>query len=322
MTLIQRLQDHINQYTDRQIFILQDNNITIRLPFPTMLINACEANKSITSAMDIWQWLTAQGATRQALLINIGGGTVSDLGGFVAAAYLRGIDYVNIPTTLLAMTDAAIGGKTAVNFDGLKNRIGFFKQPLETITDTEFLNTLPPDELLSGYAEVIKTALLISDNTFADAVNSIDTDISPELLTACQHFKQSVVERDPMEKGLRRILNLGHTVGHALEEKTGAKHGYCVLWGLVAELYLSVILLGCPKSVLQQLVSVMLEYYGRPQCNCKEQSELIALMRKDKKNNTENNITFTLLKKIGDPVINQVAEQKVIEEALDYLFSL
>jgi 3-dehydroquinate synthase len=142
------------------------------------------------------------------------------------------------------------------------------------------------------------------------------------MIEECRKYKEQIVCQDPEEKGIRKVLNFGHTIGHALEEKTGSKHGYCVLWGMIAELYLSVVLLGCPKSLLQQLTKVMLDYYGRPSCNCKEQEELIDLMRQDKKNDSTTAINFTLLQKAGDPIINQVAEPKVIEEALDYLFSI
>lgn len=320
------------RHPGRPLYVLADEAVIDKQAANSqqlMSIQASEANKSLATATEVWRWLTAEHATRQAILVNIGGGMVCDLGGFAAATYLRGIDYINIPTTLLAMVDAAVGGKTAVNLDGLKNRVGAFRQPLETIIEPAFLDTLPPDELLSGYGEVIKTALLIGEEAFADALASLEqaeafkrTSTGLELLNACREYKQSVVAQDPEEQGLRKVLNFGHTIGHALEEKTGAKHGYCVLWGLVAETYLSVVLCGCPKHILQALVRVMLDNYGRPSCNCKEQSELVDLMHKDKKNDGENKINFTLLKKAGDPIINQVADESLINEALDYLFSL
>ena len=334
-SMIKGLEDIVAQYDKAQVFVVGDERLRLtgdglaELPYPTMWIEATEESKNIDTACRIWAWLTEQGATRKALLINIGGGVISDLGGFVAATYLRGIDYINIPTTLLAMVDAAVGGKTGVNLGGLKNRIGAFHMPKAVLIEPAFLQTLPKDELLSGYAEVLKTALLSDEKTFAFALANIDVlaTLAPLsrlslLIESSRAYKESIVIQDPTETGLRKVLNFGHTVGHALEEKTHAKHGYCVLWGMIAELYLSVVLLGCPKEPLQQLTKVMLDYYGRPNCNCKEQKELIALMRKDKKNVRESAINFTLLQKAGDPKINQVASEDLIEEALDYLFSL
>ena len=329
-----------------KIFVLIDSKVAElwkpALPYPTMTVEANEANKNIATVMQVWQWLTEQSATRDAILVNIGGGVVCDLGGFAAATYLRGIDYINIPTTLLAMVDAATGGKTGVNLKMLKNRVGAFRMPKAVIIEPAFLETLPQEELLSGYGEVLKTALLTGEKAYAEAIAILESAVCDrnvkigEMIEKCRRYKEGIVAQDPEEKGLRKVLNFGHTVGHAIEESQASKvksqeliaesrkplHGYCVVWGMVAELYLSVVLLGCPKEPLQQLVRVMLAYYGRPQCNCKEQGELVALMRKDKKNASSDAINFTLLKKAGDPIINQVAEPKVIEEALDYLFSL
>ena len=142
------------------------------------------------------------------------------------------------------------------------------------------------------------------------------------IVDAARKYKERVVSDDLRESGLRKVLNFGHTIGHALEEKTHARHGYCVLWGMVAESYLSVIKVGCPKDVLTQLSRVMLDYYGRPQCNCREKDELVDLMRKDKKNASEEAITFTLLRGVGEPVINQTATVEEIRDGIDYLFSL
>ena len=142
------------------------------------------------------------------------------------------------------------------------------------------------------------------------------------IVDAARKYKERVVSDDLRENGLRKVLNFGHTIGHALEEKTHARHGYCVLWGMVAELYMSVIKAGCPKDVLTQLSRVMLDYYGRPQCNCREKDELVDLMRKDKKNASEEAITFTLLRGVGEPVINQTATVEEIRDGIDYLFCL
>ncbi|MBO4665857.1 MAG: 3-dehydroquinate synthase [Paludibacteraceae bacterium] len=339
--MIYGLQDILQQYDHAQVFVLCDERLRVtderlrvtgdglrELSFPTFFIHASEQNKSLDTVACIWNWLSEHGATRKALLINIGGGVTTDLGGFAAATYLRGIDYINIPTTLLAMVDASIGGKTGVNLGGLKNRAGAFHMPKAVLIEPAFLQTLPAEELLSGYAEVLKTTLLHSEQAFAQALVALDEltttrHIDRKLIEACKQYKESIVAQDPTETGLRKVLNFGHTVGHAIEEAANdQRHGYCVLWGMIAELYLSVALLNCPKEPLQQLTRVMLDYYGRPNCNCKQQHKLIDLMRKDKKNADAKAINFTLLKKAGDPIINQVAADEVIEEALDYLFSL
>ena len=361
MSLNEHIKSALKGYDEHQIFVLADSCLTLDLPYPTLRMEASEQNKSLESASQIWSWLTEQNATRKAVLVNVGGGTICDLGGFAAATYLRGIDYINVPTTLLAMVDAAIGGKTGVNLEYrpaspdrthtatltdqrpilLKNRVGAFRMPKAVIIEPAFLETLPTDELLSGFGEVLKTALLSDEQTFASALSSIDNLATlgrlsgvSQLIDTCRTYKESVVARDPEEQNIRKVLNFGHTVGHALEEIRPAspdraqnteyrpKHGYCVVWGMIAELYLSVVLLGCPKALLQQLTKVMLDYYGRPKCNCKQQDELINLMRCDKKNASESAINFTLLKKAGDPIINQVAAEDLIKEALDYLFSL
>ena len=349
----------LEKYIASQVFVIADSKVAVDLPYPTLRIESSEANKSLASAERIWQFLAEHGATRQAVVVNIGGGMICDLGGFAAATYMRGIDYINVPTTLLAMIDAAIGGKTGVNLGRcadrtkntehrlLKNYVGAFRLPKATIIDTAFLETLPPEEILSGFGEMLKTGLLHGEKTFAAALQALDQFYDQnmptssrlkatkkpsltELINTCKKYKESIVAQDPEEAGLRKVLNFGHTVGHAIEEhgiQTAAQtehrqHGYCVVWGMVAELYLSVVLLGCPRELLTQMSHVAVEYFGRPECNCKQQSELVALMRQDKKNATSGAINFTLLRNAGDPIINQIVEPPLIEEALDYLFSL
>lgn len=320
----------LRQYDAHQVFVIASARSAQPLPFPTYRLEEDgEQAKTLANAEKIWLWLTGQGATRKALLINVGGGSVSDLGGFVAATYLRGIDYINIPTTLLAMVDASVGGKTAVNLGGLKNRVGVFYPPKAVLTDVSFLSTLPADEMLSGWGEILKCALLESEASWNKALRALEhymehpqAAVDGEVMAAARAYKERVVAQDPKEEGWRKVLNFGHTVGHALEEKTQAKHGYCVVWGMAAELYLSVTKAGCPREVLTTLGHVMLSYFGRPQCNCKEMSELTDLMRKDKKNLRESDINFTLLRQVGEPLINQTATDDEIREGIEYLFSL
>ena len=305
---------------------------------PVLWLETSEANKSLDSVTQIWDLLFAQGITRRGLLICIGGGILTDIGGFAASTYKRGIDYINIPTTLLAMIDASSGGKTGINYHGLKNSIGTFAQPKETIICPEWLTTLPPQQFLSGFGEMLKTGLIDNgqwtmDNgqCLWDKLLQYDLDTMPldrlaPLIEQCIAAKNRIVSADPHEEGLRKALNFGHTFGHALEEvslqSSAISHGYAVVYGLIAELYLSVTKLGCPKEPLQQLTQLMLHYYGRPQCKCSDYDRLMTLMQQDKKNEHAAEINCTLIRNIGEPIINQVITPAEASEALDYLFSL
>ena len=313
--------------------------------FHLLTLDAGERSKNLASVQVVWDFLLEHHATREALLINLGGGMITDLGGFAAATYMRGIRFVNIPTTLLAMVDASSGGKTGFDYRGVKNVIGSFTSPLATIIHPEFLLSLPKKEVLSGLAEMLKHALIASEKEWVRLLQILNEEDSKELfinslsdtgaLQASIKIKENIVTQDPREEGRRKILNFGHTVGHAieatsLEESRDGKllnspslpHGYCVVWGMVAEVYLSVVHTGCPRSVLQQLVQVMLQYYGRPTCNCKQREKLIERMYQDKKNCANKTPNFTLLRNIGEPIINQHITEKDIDEALEYLFSL
>ena len=300
----------------------------LNLPFPTLTIHADEEQKSILAVEQIWDFLLAHHITRRGLLICVGGGILTDLGGFAASTYKRGIDYVNVPTSLLAMVDASSGGKTGFNYHGLKNVVGTFYPPIETVICPELLKTLPSREILSGFGEMLKMALL-SDEIEWNRLLQYDlekmdiAELTP-LIADCLRVKEQIVAADPKEEGLRKALNLGHTFAHALEEMSlGAMpHGFAVVYGLIAELYLSVTKLDCPREPLQHMTQLMLHYYGKPQCKCSEREQLIALMQQDKKNERTAEINCTLLRKIGEPVINQVIIADEANEALEYLFAL
>ena len=337
-----------------QLFVLADVNTAAcclpifadfigEIPYHMLTLDAGESSKSIVSVQLVWDFLLEHHATRQALLINLGGGKVTDLGGFVAATYMRGIRCVNIPTSLLAMVDASSGGKTGFDYRGVKNAIGTFSPPLATLIHADFLRTLPERELLSGIAEMLKHALIASPEEWIRLLQILDSELPKDQLITALHntgalqasieIKEKVVAQDPCEQGMRKILNFGHTIGHAIEsaaldaqhsatDSQPVAHGYCVLWGMVAEVYLSVVHAACPREILQQLVQVMLQYYGRPNCNCKQREQLIERMYHDKKNAANKTPNFTLLKNIGEPIIDQHLEEKDIDEALEYLFSL
>ena len=310
--------------------------------YPTLELDDKESDKTITTVERVWDFLIKYGATRSSLLVNVGGGVITDLGGFAAATFKRGMDYVNMPTTLLSMVDAGIGGKTGVDYGQVKNMIGAFQEPVSTIIDTRWLATLSPQQLLSGYAEMLKHGLIADEHYWnqllaydiqSSILNPQSSILFESLILRSVEIKRSIVSQDPKETGLRKTLNFGHTIGHALEALStihnsplGAQspipHGYAVLYGMIAESYLSHVLLGLDKGVITRLASVMNEYYGKPQCNCKDTDRLIELMRQDKKNLSQEQINFTLLKSIGNPVINQVADVSLIRESIDYLMSL
>ena len=336
------LSPYLNSTTKGQLFVLMDTNTAAKcmpilsksiagMLYQTIVIEAGESNKNIALVQQVWDALLDGGATRKALLINLGGGMVTDLGGFAAATYMRGIRYINIPTSLLAMVDASSGGKTGFDYRGVKNLIGSFAMPEATLIYLPFLETLPAKEWLSGYAEMLKHGLLDSkdhlDTLLAMDLNDPKCPIPSEILAYNIAIKERIVTIDPQEKGARKLLNFGHTIGHAIEETYVAegkevKHGYCVLWGMVAELYLSVIRLGFPREVLSQISHLMLEYYGRPECDCRQREKLVEWMQKDKKNRVSSEITFSLLRTIGDGVVDQTVSREELDEALEYLFSL
>ena len=329
----------VASYDADQVVILADETVadTAERFLPSgmsrcarLLLSQCEQMKSTEGLQRVWDFLFDHSITRRGLLVCIGGGSVSDLGGLAAATYLRGIDYITVPTTLLAMVDASAGGKTAINYRGLKNAIGAFHTPVTTVIDTRWLATLPVREFLSGYAEMLKTGLIDATDRLWPRLlqfdinspfSTLDSPLSA-LITDCLAAKQRVVEADPREAGLRKALNLGHTFGHALEELSSLPHGYAVLYGLIAELYLSVTVLGCPREPLQQLTQLMLHYYGCPQCKCSDLTKLITLMQQDKKNEHAAEINCTLIRRIGEPVINQTISPDQALEAWEYLFSL
>ena len=322
-----------------RLFVLTDEN-TQRLCLPILIkryarelseaavitIAAGDTHKTLESCSHVWSELQRLGATRHSLLVCLGGGMVTDLGGFAASTFKRGLRFVNIPTTLLAMVDASIGGKTGINFGGLKNEVGVFSNAATVVIDTRFLATLDSVNLRSGYAEMLKHGLLANDAMLARLLtfDIMAPDLAQLQLMVAESLqvKQRIVSEDPTEQGLRKALNLGHTIGHALEslamQRQPVLHGYAVAWGLVSELYLRVVKAGFPADRLRQVAAFVSEHYGRMHFTCNDYPTLLELMTHDKKN-TAGTINFTLLGGVGDIRINQTADKKEIEEALDFL---
>ena len=291
----------------------------------TIIIGATDTHKTLESLAHVWEELGKGGATRHTLLINIGGGMVTDLGGFAASTFKRGINYINIPTTLLSMVDASVGGKTGINFGGLKNEIGVFNNAASVILDTQFLRTLDQENILSGYAEMLKHGLISNEQMWAELLNydieTPDFGLLQSMVEESVAVKQRIVTEDPTEQGIRKALNLGHTAGHAFEsfalQKHPILHGYAVAYGLICELYLSAVKTGFPSDKMHQTVSFIKAHYGKTTITCDDYPTLLELMTHDKKN-TAGIINFTLLGGIGDIRINQTATKEEIYEALDF----
>lgn len=301
-------------------------------------IQAGDSHKHLEAVSHVWQALQQGGASRHSLLINLGGGMVTDLGGFAASTFKRGINFINIPTTLLSMVDASVGGKTGINFGGLKNEIGVFSDSRFVILDTTFLRTLDRENLLSGFAEMLKHSLLADEKMWAAHVTAapllesiVDASANDSasqyaslsaMVRQSVELKERIVTEDPHERGLRKALNLGHTVGHAFESMAMNRnkpilHGYAVAYGLVCELYLSAVKCGFPTQQLRQTVAFIRENYGQMGITCDDYPALIELMKHDKKNR-DGRINFTLLGGIGDIRINQNVSDEDIREALDF----
>ena len=320
-----------------RLFLLTDET-THRLcqpliaDFPCMkemheiVIGAGDVHKELDTLAHVWMELSTHGASRHSLMVNLGGGMVTDLGGFAASTFKRGIPYINIPTTLLSMVDAAVGGKTGINFNGLKNEIGAFAPAETVLLETEFLRTLDAHNFFSGYAEMLKHGLISqAENLYellAFDTDDIDYALLKDMVRKSVEVKEHIVEIDPKEQGIRKALNLGHTFGHAFESwalkrQEPVLHGYAVAWGLICELYLSVIKLGFPKEVMRQVGQFIKENYGAFYFTCKEYPQLYELMKHDKKN-TSGIINFTLLNNIGDIQLDQTADQETIYEVFDF----
>lgn len=327
------LREVLEEQAPDRVFVLCDNH-TERLCLPLLqhagsviAIPPTDEAKTLDTLTQVWQALQEGGATRHSLLVNLGGGMVTDLGGFAAATFKRGIRFVNVPTTLLAMVDAAVGGKTGINFGGLKNEIGAFREAEEVLVSTAFLATLDAENIRSGYAEMLKHSLLCSEAMWSA---HLQFDIARPDLGQLQglvqqsiEYKQSVVEADPYEKGLRKSLNLGHTLGHAIESlyltrQKPLLHGYAVAWGLVAALYMSAVQCGFPTAKLHQTARYVFEHYGRPQVGCNDYDALLDFVRHDKKA-CGSRVGFTLLQDAGAVLLNQEVSHDLMLESIDFL---
>jgi 3-dehydroquinate synthase len=339
--LEKQLQPYIDKYPKGKVFLATEetvdelwiskfNTFFEKNGIRKVVVPAGENNKKIESVAKIWQFLSENGGDRKSLVINVGGGMLTDLAGFAASTFKRGVDFLNVPTTLLSQVDASVGGKTGFNFNGLKNEIGCFKEPVAVLINTDFLKTIDADNFISGYAEMIKHGLIYSSEHLEELktfdFKHIDYDLLQEIIRHSVQIKEYFVANDLTEQNIRKALNLGHTISHAfeslaMEQNRSILHGFGVACGIIAELYLSVKKCGFPENDFEELTKWMLDVYGKFEISESDFERLYQLMTHDKKNES-GRINFTLLPKIGAIEINQNCDKELIFEALNYYKSL
>ncbi len=332
------LNTHIKAHNFSKIFILVDSNthdhclsrflplLETAISIEVIEIEAGEIHKTIETCVGVWQTLSDLDGDRKSLLINLGGGVVTDLGGFVASTFKRGIAYINIPTTLLSMVDASVGGKTGVDLGTLKNQIGVISTADLVLIDTNYLSTLPKNEMRSGLAEMLKHGLISSEaywNKFTNFselnLEDLDTLIYESVL-----IKKAVVDEDPFENGLRKTLNFGHTLGHAIESyflsnpnKVSLLHGEAIAIGMVLALYLSQELAHFPANKVLEIKQLFRRYYGKVTFETSDYPPIIDLMKYDKKN-SHGNINFVLLEDIGKAKLDCAVDESLILNAFKF----
>ncbi len=317
------------------IFILVDENtheycygkfipkLVATCPIELIEIESGEINKNLETCTGVWNVLTELNADRKSLLITLGGGVITDLGGFVAATFKRGIDFVNIPTTLLSMVDASVGGKTGVDLGVLKNQIGLFANPEMVLVDTGYLETVTPREIRSGTAEIIKYGLTYDVSLYDNIKNTENLDIT-ELIHRSIEIKNEVVLQDPKEQNLRKILNFGHTIGHAVEsyfleskDKENLTHGEAIAIGMVVECFLSAELLGFPKEELENIKQLIISIYGKTQILEDNFNGILDLLKHDKKN-VSGQVNFVLLTNLEQTKIDCKVSTELIIKSIQF----
>ncbi len=330
----------IDNFSANSIFVLTDKNV-FKACYPLiknifeeeprlLIIEEGESSKNLDTVQYLWSKLIDYQAERRSLLVNLGGGVITDIGGFVAATFKRGIKFLNIPTSLLAQVDAAIGGKNGINFRHFKNNIGTFYNPIAIISSPVFLKTLPERHFISGFAEVVKHALLDSTTAwnkikFIDPAEP-DFEYVEIVVRDSAKFKQKIVEKDPTETGVREILNFGHTFGHAIEtffrqKRIDILHGEAVAMGIICELFLSNKILNFNFQKLFEISEYIATFFPSYKISYDDYDEIFDLMLQDKKNKNRR-ITFTLLEDVGKPVTNQTASKDEMIQAFNFYYQI
>jgi 3-dehydroquinate synthase len=329
------LNEIISSHHGKTFVLTDENTHNLCLPLLPCLnehnavvitIKSGEQYKNINTLQEIWTQLCNAGGDRKSLFVNLGGGVIGDMGGLAASLFKRGIKFVNVPTTLLAQVDASCGGKLAVDFNGLKNEIGLFRNPDKVIISSEFLKTLPREQLLSGMAEIIKHALLYNEDYFDELTDFLpdepDWQLLNELVKTSVMIKNDFAGKDPTEKGIRKMLNFGHTVGHAVESFSFETdhpllHGEAVAIGIICELYLSNRALQFSAQKMMKVTRYICEKYKPFKFEYSNYEKLFQLMQHDKKN-SEGMINFSLLSDYGDYHIDCHCAQDDIYQSLSF----
>ncbi len=332
---LDELQSFLIDHDYSQLLILVDRNtndhclpqlqafIPDIVDYDIIEVDPGEENKNIDFCIGVWKTMLDFGADRKSLMLNLGGGVVTDMGGFAASTYKRGIDFIHVPTTLLSQVDASVGGKTGIDLDNIKNIIGTFTQPKAVFISNKFLETLDDRQIRSGFAEVIKHGLIKDKQLFERCMNVKLPGLPEEMVYDSVMIKNEVVLEDPTEKGLRKILNFGHTIGHAIEgyslyhDQEPLLHGEAIAIGMICEAFISYRENNLPESELETIVNYLKEIYPAYPIDQAIYPTLIELMRNDKKNES-NQLGFALLRSIGDCDFNKYAEEDMIVESLDY----
>jgi 3-dehydroquinate synthase len=294
-------------------------------PHHSFVLIPGEKDKNMAQVEKLTHSMLHSGMDRHSVLVNLGGGVVSDIGGFAAAIFKRGISFVNIPTTLMAMVDAGLGGKTGVNLDGVKNQLGSFHHPVAVLNDSAYLSTLPKKEMNSGYAEIIKHALIADDDQWEvmQAINSLDEIKSwDDFIARSAEIKLNIVQKDPTELGHRKLLNFGHSVGHAFEaychsNHVDVSHGHAVAAGMLVEAKISMDVGLMEEETFNDILEYLGRFYSVLHLNPADLDEMVRLVSYDKKN-SGGKLVFTLLEKVGQAHVHQEVSVDQLKSALSY----
>ncbi len=329
----------LKEYSSQKKVIIVDENTHEKcLPFlitsfdalseaEIVLLPAGEENKQMDIAFHVWEALTEYQISRSDLIINLGGGMITDMGGFIASCYKRGVDFIHIPTSLLGMVDASIGGKTGINLGHFKNQIGVFSNPKAVFIDPRFLATLSENEMYSGYAEMLKHGFISSDDLVARVLEQMRSKdgVSIDLLHDCIAVKNEVVKKDPLEKKDRKILNFGHTIGHVIEgyfmDSLKITHGHAVAIGMAMESFLSMKMGKLQVEIYKEIEELLLSIYPLPKLTDLGIQQMTGMLINDKKNK-EGKILCCLLNKIGDCTVDNAIEEATFMEVFMHFKNL
>ncbi|WP_103068423.1 3-dehydroquinate synthase [Aquimarina sediminis] len=320
----------VDTNTHEHCLLLLMSKIEKQYDIEVIEIEDGEIHKNIETCSGIWNALSELGMDRKSLMLNLGGGVITDLGGFVACTYMRGISYINIPTSLLSMVDASVGGKTGVDLGNLKNMVGVISESEMVLIDTEYLTTLPINQMCSGFAEMLKHGL-IQDRDYWEKISDLSQlnfDDLDQMIYESVIIKNKIVSEDPTEQNIRKYLNFGHTLGHAIEsfylanpEKPTLLHGEAIAIGMIMEAFISTELLSLSQDDLQFINRVILATFPKISIDPKDYQKITELLIHDKKNE-KGNIYFVLLETIGEAKYNCIVSDDLILKSFEYYNSL